>query len=236
MNILVTICVRGGSKGVPKKNIRPLGNRPLIAYTISQAQQWGRARTIVVSTDSAEIAAVARKYGAEVPFMRPASLATDATGKLPVIRHALRECEVIYGEIFDTVVDLDATAPLRTVADLENCRTLFERERPNSLFSVVEAHKNPYFNMVELNEFGKPVLCKKSGATVQRRQDAPPVFNLNASIYFFNRGFLLEGAHSSVVTENSRIYVMPDASGFDIDREIDFKLLEFLVQEGEASL
>lgn len=236
MKILVTICARGGSKGVPNKNTRPLAGKPLIAYTIEQAKKWKRADKIIVSTDSPDIASVARDFGAEVPFIRPTELATDIADKLPVIIHAVQECEKIYQERFDVIVDLDATAPLRTVEDLENCYMLFERDRPNTLFSVVKAHKNPYFNMVELDDYGRATLCKKNVKAIHRRQDAPQVFDMNASIYFYRRSFLLETTNSSVITDNSRIYVMPEVTGFDVDREIDFKLLEFLVKEGVASL
>src|SRR3990167_2012413 len=186
MKLLLTIGARGGSQGVPHKNIRPLLGKPLIAYTIEQAKNWGRADKIVVSTDSPEIAAVAKDYGAEVPFVRPPELATDTADKLPVIRHALQECENIFQERFDLIIDLDATSPLRQGEDLERCYELFLKKKPDVLFSVVRAHKNPYFNMVELTSEGYAVLSKTLPNPVHRRQDAPLVYAMNASIYFFS--------------------------------------------------
>jgi len=231
LNILVIIAARGGSKGVKGKNVRPLLGRPLIAHTILQALRWGKAAKVIVSTDSKEIAQIAREYGAQVPFMRPAPLATDKSGKLPVIVHALKACEEIYKTKFDLVVDLDGTAPVRSIEDLDNCLTMFIKQRPQTIFSVVPCHKNPYFNMVELNSSGRVSLCKKTKIRLKRRQDAPIVYDANASIYFYDRNYLLKTKNPTVITRRCMIYVMKEESGFDIDREIDFKFLEFLSKE-----
>lgn len=234
MKILVTICARGGSKGVPNKNIRPLLGKPLIAYSIEQAQRWGRADRIIVSTDSEDIARVAKEFGAEVPFLRPSALATDTAEKLPVLRHALTIAEEIHGR-FDVLVDLDACSPLRTVEDLENCRHLFLEKRPKTLFSAVVAHKNPYFNMVEVDPSGWAHLCKKlplDKRGVTRRQDAPAVYNMNASIYFYQRDVVADESLRTCFTDRSLVYEMNEFTAFDIDREIDFKLVEFILKEG----
>lgn len=229
MNILVTIAARGGSKGVPNKNIRPLLGKPLIAHSIEQALVWGRAAKVIVSTDSEAIAAVARTHGAELPFIRPATLATDTAAKLGVLRHALEQCERIYNARFDIVVDLDATAPMRTVADLEKCYQLFMEKRPTTLFSVVQAQKNPYFNMVEIDTYGYATLSKQlSSGAVGRRQDAPAVYAMNASIYFYESDFLRSTDATSCITNRSLIYEMEPWTGFDIDREVDFLIVEQL--------
>ncbi|MBF0619474.1 MAG: acylneuraminate cytidylyltransferase family protein [Candidatus Omnitrophica bacterium] len=234
--ILLTIAARGGSKGVKNKNIRMLCGKPLMAHTILQAKKWGKAAHIVVSTDSSAIAAVAKKFGAEVPFMRPPALASDTAGKVPVIRHALSSCEKIFGVQYDMVVDLDATAPIRTIQDLDTCLELFLKKMPSTIFSVVPAHKSPYFNMIEINKQGRVVLCKRPGKRLLRRQDAPAVYDANASIYFYDRDYLLRAKAPSPINPRCCIYVMPDVSGFDIDREVDFKFLEFLVKEGVVCL
>ena len=231
MKILVTIAARGGSKGVKNKNIRALCGKPLIAYTIEQAQKWGKASKVLVSTDSAEIAAAAKKYGAEAPFLRPAELSSDTAPKVPVIRHAWREAEKLYGETYDFVVDLDATAPLRLIADIEASLKKAVEKKSSVLFSVVPAHKNPYFNMVEVDGEGWAALCKKLPGTVKRRQDAPAVYDMNASIYVYSREFLL-GESLTVLTDNSAVHVMDELSGTDIDREVDFKFVEFILKEG----
>lgn len=227
-NLIITICARAGSKGVKNKNIKPLNGKPLIAYTIEQAKKWGKGKHIVVSTDSKEIAETAKQFGAEVPFMRPDELASDTSGKLAAIRHALKSSEEIFGDSFKTVMDLDVTAPIRKVEDLENAFNLFLEKKPKTLFSVVNAHRNPYFNMVEETEDGKVRLCK--GGNFTRRQDAPQVYDMNASIYIYNRDFLMDGDESPV-SDDSIVYLMGEESRIDIDSELDFKFIEFLTKE-----
>lgn len=230
--ILCTICARGGSKGVKDKNIRDLAGRPLIAYTIIQAQKWSGPAHVVVSTDSERIAEVARCFGAEVPFMRPKNLAGDKAPKIPSIRHALSASEKFFGDRFDIVVDLDVTAPLRKISDLDNCLQLFLRKRADTLFSVVRAHRNPYFNMVEEKKDGFVRLAKGLPGEANRRQDAPRVWDMNASIYFYRREFLLRGKATTPFSDKTAIYVMDDLSRYDIDSELDFKFVEFLIKEG----
>ncbi len=229
-NILVTICARGGSKGVKGKNIRPLCGKPLIAWTIGQVRRWNRIEDLVVSTDSPEIADVAREFGAKVPFMRPKELALDTSPKFPAIRHAVRESERLFGKKYSIVVDLDASSPLRRVEDLESCLRRFQEVRPFSLFSVVRAHRNPYFNMVEEDGQGFVRLVKESSA--HRRQDAPAVYDMNASIYFFQRNYLMDEKNLGPVSSRSIVHMMDDISGLDIDREVDFKFVEFVIKEG----
>jgi len=230
--ILCTICARGGSKGLKDKNIRLLCGKPLIAYTIEQALAWGRAEHVVVSTDSEKIADVARANGAEVPFMRPAELAADTAPKLDTIRHALTESEKKFGQKYDIIVDLDATSPFRKPDDLGRCLEIFLKARPQTLFSVAASAKNPYFNMVEIKKSGYVVLCKKPRVGLVRRQDAPAVFVMNASIYFYRRDYLLDKDNRTPISKRSVVYVMDDYSSYDIDKELDFKFAEFLIKEG----
>ncbi len=234
MNILVTVCARKGSKGVPGKNIRTLNGKPLIAHTLTQAKAWGKAKRIVVSTDGDEIARIAAQYGAEIPNLRPVELAQDDTPKIDVIRHTWRETEKTFNESYDVVVDLDVTAPMRTIGDLEKCYELFLKHTPMTLFSVVSAHRNPYFNMVEVNGQGFARLCKELPKGVHSRQKAPRVYDMNASIYFYSRDFMLSEDLKSPLCEKSIIYEMGVLSGYDIDREIDFKFIEFLMQQGSS--
>lgn len=230
-DILLTICARGGSKGVKNKNIRPLHGQPLLAYTIKHALDWGVARQVVVSTDSEAIRDVAIQYGAQAPFVRPAELASDEAAKLPVIQHTLMESEKFYGDTYDIVVDLDPTAPMRTVNDLDNCLGLFLERDYKHLFSVVPAHKNPYFNMVEIDSAGRIRLCKELDPLPVRRQDAPEVFSVNASIYLYSRSWLMEDREIAITkTGEVGIYIMDDYAGIDIDREIDFRFVEFLMK------
>ncbi len=230
--ILLTIAARGGSKGVKNKNIRMLHGKPLIAHTIHAALKWGKADRVVVSTDSAAIARAARKYGAEVPFLRPAAFARDSSPKWHALKHVLEQSEKFFNERYDLVIDLDVTAPIRSGQDIDVCLQKFLRFKPKTLFSVTLAHKNPYFNMVEETKNGRVRVSKKLRTSIVRRQDAPKVYAINGSIYVYSRNYLLKSKNPIATSDDSIIHVMDELSGIDIDREIDFKFVEFLIREG----
>lgn len=229
MKILCTICARGGSKGVPRKNIRELNDKPLIYYTINHALKWGKADKIMISTDDEEIAKISKKYGAEVPFLRPKELATDKAGKLESIKHAVKYYED-KNEKFDIIVDLDPTSPLRNIKDLDYALEYFLKHKPNNLYSVCEARKNPYFNMVELNDNNRAYISKKVEKDVLSRQTAPKVYEMNASIYIYDKDFLLKT--NTIHSNNTSIYIMPQERSIDIDSEIDFQFVEYLIKKG----
>lgn len=234
--VLVTIAARGGSKGVKNKNIRELCGKPLIAHSIKQAKRWGRAARIICSTDSKAIANVARENGAEVPFLRPSVLATDTAGKLAVLRHAWRESEKVYNERFDILIDLDVTAPLRRAEDIEGAYRLFQAKKPDSVVSAVPARRSPYFNMLEEGADGYVSLSKKLDRLILCRQDAPRVYDMNASIYVYARDFLLNDAITSAVQGRTLVWVMDERSAIDIDTEDDFLFVEYLVSKGMVTL
>ena len=229
MNLLLTVCARGGSKGLKNKHLLPLGGKPLIAWTFEQAKRWGKASRIVCSTDSDDIAAAARAAGAEVPFVRPVELASDTAGKVPVVRHALRKCEE-EGTRYDAVVDLDATAPLRTSEDLDRCLERFIAVRPQVLFSVVAARKNPYFNMIERRKDGSLGIVMSLASPTLRRQDAPEVFELNASIYIYDAAALREGAFPGVLQSRFDICEMAEDAAFDVDTETGLHIVQALMR------
>lgn len=232
MDPLITICARSGSQGVKNKNIRPLLGRPLIAYSIERAQQWGKAERVVVSTDSEDIARVARRYGAETPFIRPANLASGEVPKMAVVRHALQQVEQGNGKRYDVVIDLDVTAPLRRVSDLENAFDLLITRRPLTVFSVVNARKNPYYNVVEADSEGFVHLVKEFGSPITARQIAPPVYDMNASIHVYSREYLVDERNWHVCSDRSLPYVMEDLAALDIDSELDLRYVEFLLKSG----
>lgn len=236
MNILAVVAARGGSKGVKDKNIRNLLGKPLIAYTIEQVIRWAKFEKFIVSTDSEAIAKVARDYGAQVPFLRPAELATDTTIKMDALRHAFIQAERNYGARFDAMLDLDATSPIRTAEDIENIVRIFSLNKPDCVFSVVKARKNPYFNMVEKQNNGTVRPCKESGSGIARRQDAPLVYDMNASMYVYDRDFLLDTNNKMPYAKNSLVYEMGDLSRLDIDSEMDFQFIEFLVSKGMVKI
>lgn len=228
-SILVTVCARGGSKGLPNKNVAEVAGLPLLAHTVLQAKRWGKAKHVVVSTDSEEIARVALAYGAEVPFRRPPELATDEASKLWALTHALTQCEKEFGETYDVVVDLDPTAPVRRQADLDNGLRVFQDSGKPVCFSVTRARKNPYFNMVETSADGKVTLSKKLPTDVFRRQAAPTVWDMNASIYVYSRAFLLAKPTTFWDVEVGIIPMDPECA-FDIDLPRDRVIVDALLR------
>jgi CMP-N,N'-diacetyllegionaminic acid synthase len=218
--------MRGGSKGVPDKNLRRLLGKPLMAYTIEQALQSGLFKHVVVSTDSQKIAEAARSFGAEVWFIRPPEMATDSASKLPAIRHALLESEHYFGHKFDVLVDLDVTSPLRLVEDITGAYEQFVREDADILITASPSRKNPYFNMVE-NVNGLIQIVKQFDKQIERRQDAPQVFDMNASIYIWKRKALLE--YDTLFTDKTALFVMPEERSVDIDTELDWNIVEYII-------
>lgn len=234
MKALITICARKGSKGLPAKNIRPMLGKPLILHTIEQAIHWKNpkisSRRIMVSTDGEEIAKIAKEGGAEVPFLRPADLANDTVGKMPVLSHALLEGEKFFQEKFDLVLDLDPTSPIRRIEDIDSGFEKFSESNVDVCFSVTRARKSPYFNMVEREEqLNKVRLVKSLNQTVHSRQAAPNVWDMNASIYVYKSEFLR--AHPETLWQGkTEFFEMPPDSAFDIDLERDFHVVEALMK------
>ncbi len=226
MNNLCTICMRGGSKGVLNKNLRKLHGKPLMAYTIERALESGLFEHMVVSTDSDRIAETAKSFGAEAWFLRPTELATDEAPKLPVIRHVLVEAENYYDRQFDVIVDLDVTSPLRNVGDINGAYQQFLDENADILITGCPARKNPYFNMVEKVN-GLTRIVKELDKLPTRRQDAPQVFDVNASIYIWKRHTLLES--KTLLTDRTSLYVMPEERSMDIDTALDWEFVEYMI-------
>ncbi len=227
-NILCTICARGGSKGVKNKNIKLLNGKPLIAYTIEQARTTNLFDHIVVSTDSDKIANIAREYGAEIFFQRDAEMASDTAGKLDVIKDAFIKSEQYYKKQFEYLIDLDVTSPLRDASDITNSFQQFLENKNDNLITAMPSRRSPYFNLVELHN-GKVVLSKNLDCKVVRRQDAPKSYDMNASIYIWKRDVILN--ENKLFLENTGLYVMPEERSIDIDTELDYKFVEFLMRE-----
>lgn len=220
--IVCIIPARGGSKGLPGKNIKMFLDKPLIAHTIEQAKKSGLMDRIIVSTDDKMIAAISKKYGAEVPFMRPKFLARNESSTIDVLLHAIEWFEKD-DYLFDILVLLHATAPLRSVEDINSSIKLLFNKNVSNVFSVTEAHRNPYFNMVEVNR-GRVRLVKEG--YFASRQQAHKVYDMNASIYVWWKDVLK--SKKKIFLKNSCIYVMPKKRSVDIDDYIDFKIAETL--------
>lgn len=230
--ILVTICARGGSKGLPKKNILTLNKIPLIGYTIKLAKQFASEfnADIALSTDDSEIRMVAKNFGLDTKYIRPEILATDQTGKIDTIIDLINHEEKIYNINYDFFLDLDVSSPLRNINDLRNAFSNFLHVSDSlNMFSVNSATKNPYFNMVEVNRDGFAELVKKGNYLT--RQSAPKVYDLNASFYLYRRSFFFPKLHS-VINSKSMIFEI-DHLCFDIDHPIDFEFMNFLLENNK---
>jgi CMP-N,N'-diacetyllegionaminic acid synthase len=225
---VATICARGGSQGLPGKNIRPLAGKPLIAHSIEQALACPRIDAVYVSTDDPEIAEIARLYGAEVPFLRPAELATASAPKLPVVRHLVEAIEAA-GVAVGRIVDLQPTSPLRDRTDIDACLDLLDADTDCVITGCI-AHANPYFNMVELDEGGHARLSKPLAGDIAGRQMAPPVYAMNGSVYAWHRATLDKGLWGG----RTRLHAMPPERSVDIDTAIDFQLAELLIREADV--
>lgn len=225
MSTICTICARGGSVGVPRKNIRPLMGKPLIVHTIEQALASAAIDGVYVSTDDEEIAAVARAAGAIVPGLRPAELATSSAPKIPVIEHLVATVEGL-GVQVDRIIDLDPTSPLRLLSDIDAAAALLDDDT-DCVITAFPAEKNPYFNMVESKPDGNIGLVKPLAQGVTSRQAAPRVWSMNASIYVWHRHTLTKGLWNG----RTRLYEMPRERSIDIDSEIDFRLVEMFLND-----
>lgn len=237
MRILITLCARGGSKGIPGKNIRPLAGKPLIDYTIEIARRFADKYNcqVALSTDDAGIKTAAEKKGLYTDYVRPIELASDTAGKIDTIKDLLFYEESLSNEKYDYVLDLDLTSPLRTLDDLEAAFKVIDNDADAlTLFSVNSAARNPYFNMVEDKGTRYYDLIKKSSdGSVMSRQKAPAVYDLNASFYWYRRSFF-DLDLKSPITDRSLIYKM-DHICFDLDHPIDFEFLEYLIQTGKIN-
>ena len=227
MLVLCTICARGGSKGLPNKALKLINDKPLIAYTIEQALNSKVFDHILVSTDSKIINKKAKSFGADAWFIRPKELATDTANKISVIRHALHESEKYYKKKFDIIVDLDITSPLRYISDIKNALKFFLKKKGNNLISACPSKKNPYFNMVEIKK-AKLKIIKKTKKQLTRRQDAPKTYEMNASIYIWNRKTLL--SNKELITNKTVLYKMSEKQSIDIDTENDLDIVKFLIK------
>ncbi len=227
MKILTIIPARGGSKGIPRKNIKPLNGKPLIHYTIDCARAVCADEDICVSTDDAEIISVVEEYGLKVPFVRPAELATDTAGTYEVLLHALDFYEK-QGQHYDVVLLLQNTSPFRTEEHVKEALKLYTTD-VNMVVSVKECAANPYYCVFEENAEGYLHVCKGDG-NIFRRQDAPKVYEYNGAIYVMNAE-TLKTIHMHKMQKRVK-YVMDEKASFDLDTMWDWEMAEILVRGG----
>ena len=230
--ILALIPARGGSKGLPRKNIKPLLGKPLIAWTIEQALNSKYIDRVIVSTDDLEIAEISKKYGAEVPFIRPKELAQDDTPTIDVVFHTLDYFEN-KGEKFDIVILLQPTSPLRETSDIDRALEMFiNNEDALSLVSVKENEHPPFWSLKLESNFLKPLFEEK--LFFKRRQELPQSYMPNGAIFIARVDTLKQ--YKTFYTPKTIAYIMPPEKSIDIDTKFDFLLVEsFLQKKGERN-
>lgn len=221
MKSLIVIPARGGSKGIPHKNIKPLNGKPLIQYTIDEARQIASDDDICVSTDDPEIIKCVEDYGLKVPFIRPVELATDTAGTYEVLLHALNFYEK-QGRHYDAVLLLQNTSPFRKAEQIKEALKLYTPEL-DMVVSVKECAANPYYCVFEEDNDGYLHVCKGDG-NIYRRQDAPKVYEYNGAIYIMNAE-KLKTTHMHKMQKRIK-YVMDDLSSFDLDTMWDWQMAE----------
>jgi N-acylneuraminate cytidylyltransferase len=227
MKYLVVIPARGGSKGIPHKNIKPLGGKPLIYYSIDVARQFTTDENICVTTDDAEIISVVEQHGLKVPFVRPAELATDTCGSSEVIQHAY-QFYADKGIQYDAIVLLQPTSPFRKVEFIKEAVALYD-ESIDMVTSVRPAACNPYYDGFEENSDGLLQISKGDG-TIARRQEAPKVWQQNGSIYVINPKSLVEKGMGGFT--KIKKYAIPETYSVDLDTMLDWKMAELIIKEG----
>ncbi len=234
MNVLGIITARGGSKGIPRKNIIPVGGRPLLQYTADAARAARRLTRVVLSTDDPEIAAVGRRCGVEVPFLRPPELARDDTPTLPVIQDVLRRLEAA-GERYDAVLILQPTNPLRQASDIDGAIELLDRTGADSVISFVEVGEKHPARMKFIGAEGRVLDPPFAEAFEgQRRQDLPKLYLREGSIYLSRRDVIIE--KNSIKGDDCRAWLIPPERAINLDTPFDLFLLEqWLKYHGQPS-
>jgi CMP-N-acetylneuraminic acid synthetase len=226
MKTVAIIFARGGSKGLPGKNIRPIGGKPMIAWAIHQALAVERIERVIVSTDSFEIATISKQYGAEVPFIRPEQLATDSSPELLSWRHALEYLKENTGSLPEIMVSVPATAPLRSTIDINNCLDEYEKNLSDIVITVTDSHRSPYFNMVSQNSDGTYGLVCPPTSVINRRQDTPVVYDIATVCYVVNSEYIM--SHDSIFEGRVRAVHVPIHRAIDVDTLLDFQVAEVL--------
>ncbi len=228
LKIIGIIPARGGSKGVPRKNIRPLAGVPLIAYTIKEALKCKMLKDVVITTDDEEIREISIKYGAKVPFLRPKELAKDDSLVIPTIRHALLEMKKIEGKKYDYLVMLQPTTPLRSSQDIEVALKILIEKNADGIISVVDVDN---WHPMKMKKFEGEKLVDYEKPPVENppRQILPKVYMVNGAIYATKRDVFLE--KNSFQGNFCLGYIMPPERSVNIDSELDFVLAEYLINK-----
>ena len=226
------IFARGGSKGLANKNLKDFHGKPLIGWAIECALSLKCIDSVIVSTDSSDIANVSKSFGAIVPFMRPKDLAKDDSPEWMAWRHALEFVRKEFGTLPEAMLSLPTTAPLRSSLDVQNCLDLYENEKPDAVITVTESHRSPFFNMVKKNEDGSACIVCDREDQITRRQDTPYVFDMTTVAYVVNSQFVM---HNDALFNGKVMCVdVPIERAIDIDTQLDFDVAEFLYKRNQS--
>lgn len=235
MKVLFIITARGGSKGVPRKNIRKVGSLPLIAYKIIAAKKCSADKRIIVSTDDEEIAAVSIEYGAEVPFMRPDYLATDTAGSMDVVEHAMQWVNEHDQEKYDYICLLEPSSPFASCKDLDDALDLIEKSKADTLLGMKEVEVNKVFiHSLDCNGRLSNLYYAMKNLQSVRRQDQVKEYTMNGCMYIAKWSYF--EAHKSFYSENSVPYIMPDESSIEIDSMHNYRMACLMVENSMIDL
>ena len=226
MKPLCLIPARGGSKGIPHKNIKLLAGKPLIAYTIESCTRSNLFSSVIVSTDDVKIAKISRKFGAMVPFMRPKELATDNASMDGVVHHTITTLNSL-GYNFDTLVLRDCTVPFIRITDIVKAIRLLKKTNVDLVCGVYKQHLNPYFNMMEIDKNGFLKLSKKIKTVIKTRQNAPIVYQLNGLLVINVKQFL---KYKKIYMPKKIPYEISPETGLMIDTEFEFQIADCIAR------
>lgn len=227
MSTFAMIFARGGSKGLPNKNIKLLNGKPLIAYSIEQALRVNEISRVIVSTDCPHIQKVAKDYGADTPFLRPISLADDSSPEWLSWQHALLYLRDIENDFPNNFISLPAVAPLRSIDDIQKCLEKFRGGDCDAVVTITKSSHSPYFNMVSKNNDGQINILADATTEHFRRQDTPQSFNLTTVAYVLSSEFVLN--NKSIFSGRVKAVEIPAERAIDIDNLLDFEIAEFLM-------
>ena len=227
MSTFAIIFARGGSKGLPNKNIKIFNGKPLIAHSIEQALKINEVSRVIVSTDCPNIQKIAKDYGAESPFLRPKNLADDSSPEWLSWQHVLGYLRDVEQDLPEIFISLPTVAPLRSLQDIQMCLDMFNDQDCDAVVTMTESTNSPYFNMVTKDDDGHVTLLANSAEEHFRRQDVPKTFDLTTVAYVMSSAFVLN--NKSIFSGRVKAVEIPAERAIDIDNLLDFEIAEFLM-------
>ncbi len=229
MKPICFIGARGGSKGLPRKNIRIIDGKPLLAHTIEKALESKYFSHTIVSTEDSEIVKISQKYGAETPFIRPKKLSTNNASMEDTLIHGIKKLYSL-GYVFKIVVLLDCTVPFLRMDDIKKAVNVLKKKNADVVCAVYKQHLNPYFNIAEISKSGHLQLCKKLKKIPENRQDAPTVYQMNGLYVFNAKNFLKKGKS---IMQKMIPCEIPIETGLMIDTEFEFNIAKLILENRE---